>query len=395
MRRFLIIVALISMSILASAQGNSKGGSHKGYTTPYTEQYQQPSRWSGSGIAIGNRHVATNHHVIEGATHLYISHSGSEETFKAEVVTYDEAHDLAIIKITDENFSGFGTMKYGFKKDTEDVGMGVFVLGYPMVQTMGTEIKLTTGVVSSLSGFQGSKSEYQISAPVQQGNSGGPLFNDNGELIGIISAKHAEAENVSYGVKLTHLYELAEGVSGVKMNKTTQIASLSLSEKCKAAIPFTVRISADNERTVEPAQSQARPETAPSQSRPSVSGSGTYPVRVNMPAVTGGCSDDATYIMGVELTERYTALYMQITNRQYQSGGFSVNENICISVPSTGAKYRLTSTDGCAISPDVTEVPYGQSVSFILYFEPVPADTSSFDLVEPGDNAWKFYGIQL
>jgi S1-C subfamily serine protease len=72
MRRFLIIVALISMSILASAQGNSKGGSHKGYTTPYTDQYQQPSRWSGSGIAIGNRHVATNHHVIEGATHLYI-----------------------------------------------------------------------------------------------------------------------------------------------------------------------------------------------------------------------------------------------------------------------------------------------------------------------------------
>lgn len=383
------------MSILASAQGNSKGSSHRGYASPYSEQYQQPTRWSGSGIAIGNKLVATNHHVIDGATHLYISHSGSEETFKAEVVNYDEEHDLAIIQITDEHFNGFGTMKYGFKKEVEDVGMGVFVLGYPMVQTMGTEIKLTTGVVSSLSGFQGSKSEYQISAPVQPGNSGGPLFNDNGELIGIISAKHAEAENVSYGVKLAHLYTLAEGVSGVTMNKSTQIANLSLSEKCKSAIPFTVLISADNARTTQTTQSKSRPETTPSETRPSTGGSGTYPVRVNTPAVTGDKSSDSTHIMGVELTERYTALYMQITNRQFQNGSFSVNEDIYISVPSTGTQYKLISADGCAVYPQATDIAYGQTITFVLYFEPIPANTSVFDLVEPANDGWKFYGITL
>ena len=107
------------------------------------------------------------------------------------------------------------------------MGMGVFVLGYPLVQSMGTEIKLTTGVVSSRSGFQGDQSQYQISAPVQPGNSGGPLFNDNGELIGIVSAKHTEAENVSYGVKLSHLKTLASNVEGVNLNRSSQISNLS------------------------------------------------------------------------------------------------------------------------------------------------------------------------
>ncbi|MBR5299230.1 MAG: trypsin-like peptidase domain-containing protein [Bacteroidales bacterium] len=395
MKRLIIGIVLASLSILASAQGyNSKGGTHKGYNTPYTDQYQQPSSWSGSGFAIGQRHVATNHHVVDGATHLYISKSGSEETFKAEVVTVDEEHDLAVIKVTDENFSGFGQIKYGFKKDTEDVGMGVFVLGYPLVQTMGTEVKLTTGVVSSLSGFQGSKSEYQISAPVQPGNSGGPLFNDYGELIGVINAKHVEAENVSYGVKLSYLYDMAKDINGVTLDKKSQIADMSLSEKCKEAIPFTVMITADNARTAEP---QARQSEAaiPSSQKPYAESYRSYPVRINMPAITGGSSDESTRIIGVELTESYAAVYMNITNRQYQSGSFSVNRDIYISVPSTGEKYRFVSAENCSVSPEKTEIAYGQNIGFTLYFEPIPANTSSFDLIEPGEHAWQFHGIEL
>ena len=141
--------------------------------------------------------------------------------------------------------------------------MGVFVLGYPLVDTMGEEIKLTTGVVSSRSGFQGNPSQYQISAPVQPGNSGGPLFNDNGELIGIVSAKHTGADNVSYGVKLSYLVDLASR-SGASLNldKSSQISTMSLSEKCKAVIPCTVMVVANNEgartSTSQPASTPAR-----------------------------------------------------------------------------------------------------------------------------------------
>jgi S1-C subfamily serine protease len=75
---------------------------------------------------------------------------------------------------------------------------------------MGDEVKLTNGIVSSKTGFQGDVTSYQISAPVQPGNSGGPLFNNKGQLIGIINAKHIGAENASYAVKSSYLTNLID-----------------------------------------------------------------------------------------------------------------------------------------------------------------------------------------
>ncbi len=251
MRRLLSIVFLTLLPLLALAQGyNSKGGSHRGYQTPYTQQEQQPSYWSGSGIALNAKVFATNNHVVDGATHLYVYFPETKQKYVAKTIKTDPTNDLAIVRITDPNFKGFPTIQYGFKKALEDVGTDVFVLGYPRVDTMGEEVKLTTGVVSSRSGFQGNQSQYQVSAPVQPGNSGGPLFNDSGELIGIVSAKHTDgAENVSYAVKLSYLNDLiASSGESISLTKSSQIASQKLSEKCKAVIPCTVMVIADNER---------------------------------------------------------------------------------------------------------------------------------------------------
>ena len=103
-----------------------------------------------------------------------------------------------------------------------------------MTTTMGEELKLTTGVVSSRTGFQGDVSIYQISAPIQPGNSGGPLFDSDGNLIGIVSAKHTEAENVSYAIKASYLRNLME--SAMENNilpQTNRIAGYKLSDKVK------------------------------------------------------------------------------------------------------------------------------------------------------------------
>lgn len=266
MRRLLSITILTLLPILAFAQGhNSKGGSHRGYQTPYTQQEQQPSYWSGSGIALNARVFATNNHVVDGATHLYVYFPDTKKKYTAKTIKTDPTNDLAIVRITDPDFKGFPTIQYGFKKSLEDVGTDVFVLGYPRVDTMGEEVKLTTGVVSSRSGFQGNQSQYQVSAPVQPGNSGGPLFNDSGELIGIVSAKHTDgAENVSYAVKLSYLNDLiASSGEGISLTKSSQISSQKLSEKCKAVIPCTVMVIADNEREGRTAQ----PSTAGSSKR--------------------------------------------------------------------------------------------------------------------------------
>lgn len=384
MRKMLVLLALVYAPLCCFSQGyNSRWGSHKGYASPGAQQ--QVSSWSGSGIAIGQRLVATNHHVVDGATNMYMSFSEAEVQYKAETVVYDEVNDLAIVRVTDPEFPGFGNIEYGFKRDVEDIGVGVFVLGYPMVQTMGSEIKLTTGVVSSRSGYEGNKSQYQVSAPVQPGNSGGPLFNQRGELIGIVSAKHVDAENVSYGVKLEYLYALASGVNGVQMNKTSQIANLRLSDKCKAIIPFTVMLKADNTPAHDVTEADVRPSSGMER---------TYPLRINRPEVEDGNTETCS-VIGIEMTDRYTAIHLSMFNTLYETGHYNVNAEIYVRDPSTGTKYGFLGADNCAVSPELSSVPARQRTDCVLYFEPVPLDVDKIDMIEPGYVGWKYYGINL
>lgn len=385
MHKLFTILTLCLIPVMALAQGfNSKGGSHRGYQTPYTQQEQQPSYWSGSGIALNAKVFATNNHVVDGATHLYVYFPETKSKYKAETITVDATNDLAIVRITDPDFKGFPTIKYGFKKTLEDVGTEVFVLGYPRVDTMGEEVKLTTGVVSSRSGFQGNQSQYQVSAPVQPGNSGGPLFNDSGELIGIVSAKHTDgAENVSYAVKLSYLNDLiASSGESISLTKSSQIASQKLSEKCKAVIPCTVMVIADNER-----EGQTRRHS-------SYGTAGQYPIHVNMPQVQAASTEIAG-IIGIEITEKGTALYMGIMNSGSQDTWYCINKGTYLVDKATGKKYTLKSAENCEIAPKRSTLPAGHQTEFVLYFPPIPASVTSIDLCEPSDTGWKFTGIQV
>ena len=368
------------------AQGfNSKGGSHRGYQTPYTEQEQQPSHWSGSGIALASKVFATNNHVVDGATHLYVYFPETKSKYKAETITVDATNDLALVRITDPLFKGFPSIQYGFKKALEDVGTEVFVLGYPRVDTMGEEVKLTTGVVSSRSGFQGNQSQYQVSAPVQPGNSGGPLFNDSGELIGIVSAKHTDgAENVSYAVKLSYLNDLiVKSGENINLNKSSQIASQKLSEKCKVVIPCTVMVVADNEREGQAARRSS-----------SYGSTGKYPIRVNVPDLEDQ-NTQTTGIIGIEIAENGTAVYMTIANPYNRDIGYSIAKDAYIKDNTTGKKYVLKGTDNIEVAPKKGELPAGYQTDFVLYFPAIPANVTSIDLCEPSDSGWKFLGIRI
>ena len=108
---------------------------------------------------------------------------------------------------------------------------------------MGDEIKLTTGVISSKTGFQGDVSLYQISAPVQPGNSGGPLFDSKGNLIGIVNSKHTGAESVGYAIKASYLSNLVESsVSSSILPSNNTISSQPLTGKVKAVKNFVFMI---------------------------------------------------------------------------------------------------------------------------------------------------------
>ena len=159
---------------------------------------------NGSGFALRNGYLATNYHVVDDATDIkvYQIKNGVESCSKGSIVCFDKKLDIAILKTSFET----PEPPYGISNDELSTGESIFALGYPLVSTMGKELKLTTGVISSSSGFQGDENCYQISAAVQPGNSGGPLFDErSGDVVGIVSAKHLGAENANYAIKSSRL----------------------------------------------------------------------------------------------------------------------------------------------------------------------------------------------
>lgn len=208
----------------------------KTYPQDISRNINNSKGWTGTGFALLNGYIATNWHVVRGASNINVTGiSGNFNIYyNATLIAKDETNDLAIIKIDDYSFKDFTSIPYSIKTSTCDVGEDIYVLGYPLTATMGEEIKLTTGVISSKTGFQGNVSLYQISAPVQPGNSGGPLFDINGNVIGIVSAKHSDAENVGYAIKASYLMNLIESFTDAKIlpNSNTTVG-LSLPNKVK------------------------------------------------------------------------------------------------------------------------------------------------------------------
>jgi S1-C subfamily serine protease len=210
---------------------------------PSLNDIQKSSPSSGTGFAISSDgFIVTNHHVINGALNIRIRGINGDfsKTYKAKLIVEDKKNDIAILKIDDIAFNSFGIIPYVISNKSCDVGTSIFCLGYPLRATMGDEVKLTNGIISSKSGFQGDITTYQITAPVQPGNSGGPLFDDKGNLTGIINAKHFGAENVSYAIKTSYLMNLIDVIPSVlKLQTTSLLSGKTLADQVKLIKNFT------------------------------------------------------------------------------------------------------------------------------------------------------------
>ena len=286
------------------------------------------------------------------------------------------------MRIADSGFNGFGSIPYNIKTSVSDVGEEVFVLGYPLTSTMGDEIKLTTGVISSKTGFQGDVSLYQISAPIQPGNSGGPLFDNRGNLIGIVNAKHKGAENVGYAIKTSYLNNLIESSISISiLPSNNQIAGLPLTGKVKSLKNYVFMITCSN--TGSSSTYSASPSTSASIKT------------IEYPTVSRTAAERAK-IKSIKIAKDYTAIEItsnnQSGNSYYQWCNIDRNTYILVN----GTRYTLTRTDGIEIAPEKTYFSYaGQDITFTLYFPPISDTATSIDLIEPIDSKWKFYGIKI
>ncbi|MDC0037582.1 S1C family serine protease [Alphaproteobacteria bacterium] len=188
----------------------------------------------GSGFLVAPNIIATNFHVIENSYSGYVKFVNKNEIYEIEgVVGYNESYDLALIKISNSNANPLPLIS-----PSVDIGQKIFAIGNPL----GLEGTISDGIISGLREFQ-DFSVLQISAPISPGNSGGPVVNENGDVVGVATFTMSEGQNINFAVPVKYLKELLENkISQVSLSSLVKIksaSSKSQSSKDFSGISFT------------------------------------------------------------------------------------------------------------------------------------------------------------
>jgi len=180
----------------------------------------QASGKSGTAWTVSNGFVITNNHVVSGSQTLTLIRSDGTR-ISARVAGRDEENDLALLTVDDP---GSLPPPLALGTSAANLGTGVFTIGFPHLDLMGRAPKVTEGIVSSQTGLHDDDRYYQISVPVQAGNSGGPLIDMQGRVIGVVTGKlNALAifqrsgnlpENVNYAIKSKLITTLLGNTTG-------------------------------------------------------------------------------------------------------------------------------------------------------------------------------------
>jgi S1-C subfamily serine protease len=190
-----VIAALANCVTRVKADGLSKAGDFtKGAAKPAatadkqgTPSASKPARAkSGTGFVVSaNGHIVTNNHVIDGCSDLKGNLTG-EAAVVLRVVSSDANNDLALLQApSTATFKEFARIRDRSIRS----GDSVVAIGFPYHGLLTSDFTVTTGIVSSLSGMRNDSRFLQISAPVQPGNSGGPLFDTTGQIVGVVTGK--------------------------------------------------------------------------------------------------------------------------------------------------------------------------------------------------------------
>lgn len=185
-----------------------------------------PSTWkaSASGFFITeDGYLLTNFHVVDGASTVKVKHGG--HIYDASVIRKDQSADLAVLKVAGD-FIPLSLVD----SRTVKLGERVFTLGFPRIDLQGEEPKFTDGSISSLFGQDDNSARFQISVPTQPGNSGGPLANSQGQVVGIIVSKLRVGQNVNYAIKSSRAMLLLDDVPNVKLLTRESHGALSPEE---------------------------------------------------------------------------------------------------------------------------------------------------------------------
>lgn len=203
---------------------------------------------TGTGFVVSSSgHVVTNQHVVDGCIGDIEGNLTGEARVKLRLVSSDETNDLALLQASSP-FRGVATIK----DKTIHSGDSVVAIGYPFHGLLTSDLTVTAGIVSSLSGVLNDTRYLQISAAVQPGNSGGPLLASTGEVVGVVAAKlnaikFAKAtgdipENINFAVKTGALRDFLDN-SVVAYQTSDAKNELKTADIARNAREFTLLIS--------------------------------------------------------------------------------------------------------------------------------------------------------
>ena len=223
--------------------------------SPRKEQASQSG--TGSGFFVSKMgHVITNAHVVKGCNRVTVGDNANKQV-PAEVVNTDRSNDLALLKLSSLEMASAESKSLIQKLSivvvplaskgllrSEDVRLGekVLVAGYPFGDFFSNSIKVTTGVVSSTRGAGDDSGQFQLDAAVQPGNSGGPIYDSSGNIVGVVISqldklKVAKAigsmpENVNFGIKASTVRQflISSGLPSKKAERAEEKSTEQLSQ---------------------------------------------------------------------------------------------------------------------------------------------------------------------
>ncbi len=198
-----------------------------------------PFRTAGTGFVIDGRgYLITNAHIVRNAKNIFVINS-KDEQFRASLVYTDLNKDIAVLKITDEDFKTMTSLPYGIRKSSTDVAEPIFTMGFPR-----NEIVYSEGYLSAKTGFNGDTLSCQLGIAANPGNSGGPVFNYDGEVIGILSTKEIQAEGVAFAIQSKYIFNVLEQLKKdtayqkVKLPLRTTLSGMNKQQQFKKIVDF-------------------------------------------------------------------------------------------------------------------------------------------------------------
>lgn len=194
------------------------------------------SKFSGTAFALNqNGYMVTNLHVVKDFGKIYIF-TADNLAHPCSLVKADEENDLAILKVSEDDFT-FGTkIPYSVQKANPNIAQRIYSLGYPKADIVYNE-----GYISSITGFEGDSSHYQLELPSSPGVSGAPIIDETGNVIGIVSGKQSQSEGITFAIKSKALLSLVKSLpqdfnSGELVSNG--IRSLTRASQVKKIQPF-------------------------------------------------------------------------------------------------------------------------------------------------------------